>query len=189
MRKSLWLFSLLALAGCGGQQASSAAAQAGPTTGDTYHNEGIKLTRPNDWTFVNADPSVAPDTLIIVQGPAGISPTAPVVEVSRRKLSAIDQRKKPISILSSMVAEMAQLFEGFETVGSPEEVQVAGTPASRLSLKYTESMPDGTEAAHAARFYGIVRGDTIWVIRCIGPADGSAEGACENIVGSIEFGS
>jgi hypothetical protein len=187
--RALGAASFLVVVGCGGPQAASGGAQAGAPEGDTFSAEGIKLVRPGDWVFVAADPSVAPDTLVIVQGPAGVEPVAPVLEVSRRKLTAMDQRKRPSSILSSMVMEMAQLFEGFEAVGSPEDVQVAGANGARLAMKYTESMPDGSSVQRAARFYGVVRGDTLWVLRCIGPADGTAQETCERIVGGIEFGS
>jgi hypothetical protein len=185
MRKLL-LVGFLA-AGCAGSHAASN--QLAGASGDAFHAEGIRLSRPSSWTFVATDATVAPDTLVILQGPAGAAAVSPVVEVARRKLSAIDQRKKPTSILGSMVAEMAQTFDGFETVGGPEDVTVADTSGARLALKYTEGMPDGSSVDRAARFYGLVRGDTLWVIRCIGPTDGSSDDAFDSILGSIAFDS
>ena len=71
---------------------------------------------------------------------------------------------------------------------NPEDIKVAGHDAARVSLKFTEALPDGTSVQRAARFYGIVDGGKIWVVRCLGPTDGSAEPAFDEIVASLELG-
>ena len=63
----------------------------------------------------------------------------------------------------------------------------SGKPAAVIRLNYTESLPDGAEVKRAGQFYGIVKGGDIWVIRCMGPEDGSSDADFQAILGSIEI--
>ena len=146
---------------------------------------GLTVSRPDGWVFVAPDKSLAPGTLVVLQGPHGEAAPAPAVEISRRPLSAMDQRKRPAVILTGLVAELAQVFEGLEGNAAPQDTQIASKPAARLDLTFSEGMPDGTSVARAGRFYGIVAEGNLWLVRCLGPADGSAGPVFDQIVSSI----
>ncbi len=173
---------MLSLEACGGSSSSGGGAQGG-----SLSREGVKVEAPSGWSFVEPDASVAKDTVIILQGPAGNEPVVPVVEIGRRALSAMDQRRKPAHVLTATVTELVQTFEGFEGTSEPADVQIAGRTGSRMDMKITEQMPDGTSAQRAARFYGVVDNDSLYLVRCLGPTDGSADSAFDAIIGSIAF--
>ena len=63
--------------------------------------------------------------------------------------------------------------------------KVGGVPAALMRMKLTEMLPDGADVERVARFYAIIQGEQMWVLRCFGPPDGSADAAFDAIVGSI----
>jgi hypothetical protein len=184
--------ALLALpwTGCGGStQAANAAPAAAPTAPDaaSFSQNGFTLARIDGWTFITPDGTMARDTAIILQGPEGKEALAPAVEVSRRQLTARDRRRKPSHILTQMTTEIVQTFDGFEMVGTPEDIELAGKPAAIVRIKFTESLPDGVDVQRAGRFYGLVNGENIWVIRCLGAQDGSNDGDFDKIIASLRL--
>ncbi|MEZ4273236.1 MAG: hypothetical protein R3C68_17910 [Myxococcota bacterium] len=184
MREHALTFVLLSCA-CAGSQSSSADLVHVKSDATQVTVEGFTIARPSGWAFLAPDASVGNDTVIILQGPANESALAPVVEVSRRALSAHDQRRKPAHILTQAVTEVVQLFESFESVGEPTDVEIAGLPAARLSMAFTEQLAEGGEVKRAARFYGVVHGGKIWLIRCMGAENGSTDADFQKIVQSI----
>lgn len=178
----------IGLYACGGSKGSSAGeVSAGPTAPDasTFSAHGLTIKRPDGWTFIEPDASMAPDTVIVMQGPAGDQALAPAIEISRRALDARQRRRKPAHILTQMTTEIVQVFDGFEMHGSPDDIDIAGQSGAVVKLTYTESLPDGAEVKRGARFYGIVHGDSIWVVRCIGAPDGSNDPEFEAIVKTV----
>ena len=176
--------------GCAGG-ASGPGAEAAPGAPEpddpSYSAYGLTVDRPEGWAFVPVDASVAPDTVVILQGPVGDAPVAPAVEISRRPLNARQQRRPPSHILTQLVMEVVQSFDGFEPLGEPEELEISGTPGAKMLMRFTESLPDGIEVKRGARFYGIVHRGNIWVVRCLGSADGADDLDMDTIVGSIRI--
>ena len=174
---------------CGGSSASSSSAEPAPMAPDasSFTAHGLNVPRPDGWQFVAPDGSVAAETLVVIQGPFGAADSAPAVEISRRVLDARQQRRKPSHILTQLTMEFVQTFDGFEMIGQPEDMQVAGQPAAKILLKFTESMPDGQEIERRARFYGIVHRDSIWIITCLGASDGANDAEFDSIVGSMKI--
>lgn len=148
---------------------------------------GLEVPRPDGWQFVKPDSSVAADTIVVLQGPFGTGDMAPAVEISRRVLDARQQRRKPSHILTQLTMELVQTFDGFEMIGEPEDIQIAGQPGAKIQLKFTESTPDGQEVQRRARLYGIVHRNSIWIITCLGAADGSNDAEFDLIVGSLKI--
>lgn len=176
------LFLAVVLLACGGPKGAGPGASGGASGASAP-----QVSPPAGWVHIPPDSSVAPDTVAIYQGPAAEGPVAPSVEISRRELKAADRRRKPSHILTTLVTEMVQYFDGFEMIGAPEEVTLAGHSASRIKLKYTETLPDGASVDRLGRFYGVVMGGTLWIIRCMGSADGSAEADFDTIIDSLSF--
>ncbi|MBI3179741.1 MAG: hypothetical protein HYZ27_08765 [Deltaproteobacteria bacterium] len=188
MRTLTWV-AVYMLAACGGSQ-SGGPAQPAAVSPDaaTFSAHGMSVERPDGWMFMQPDQSLAPDTAVVLQGPVGGDMVAPVVEIGRRPLTASQRRFADSALLSSMVMEISQTYDGFETVTGPENVQVAGKAASRLVVKLTESLPNGGEVERLGRIYGVVDGAQMWVIRCVGPRDGSADKQFDAIVESLRLG-
>ncbi len=153
----------------------------------SYSAYGMTIDRPSQWHFVQPDSSVGPDTQVILHGPIGSASLAPTVEVSRRQLSAADQRRQPAQILTAMMGELSQTFDSFEAQGEVADVEVGGKKAARLNVTLTESLSDGTEERRAAQLYAIVDGQQLWVVRGFGPGDGSANGQISEVVKGIHF--
>lgn len=188
MRKKLLVLFFPSLLSCASSQSSNQPTAAADNNASNVSRDGLSVSRPSSWQFVTPDKSVAPDTVVILQGPIGDKQVlAPAVEISKRALDAAQRRRKASHVLTQMVTEVVQLFDGFEMVGSPEDMQLAGKDAARVQLKYSESLPDGGSTERAAQFYGIVDNDKIWVIRCVGPMDGSANADFDAILKSIEL--
>lgn len=154
---------------------------------DDYSAYGLTVERPPQWTFVTPDASVSADTVVILQGPIGSSTLAPVVEVARRPMTAADRRRAPAQILSAMITELGQTFDGFEAKSGVQETEVGKKRAARVDVNLTESLSDGTEEKRSAKLYAIVDGEQIWVLRAMGPGDGSADGQLENVVNRMHF--
>jgi len=183
-----WL-TLGTLACGGGAQSEQPAAAAGPIVPDasTFSSNGLTVPRPQGWSFLEPDSTMGKDTVVVLQGPFGEEALAPAVEISRRPLDATQQRRKPSHILTQLVMEIVQVFDGFEMVGSPEDIQLGGQPAAMIKMKYSESLPDGQQAARGARFYGIVHHGSIWIIRCLGAPDGSNDAEFDSIVSGLSI--
>ncbi len=183
MRSLVAVTLLVFSTSCGGSQSGGK----GAVAGDTFSEQGLAVSRPGDWTFIQPDTSVSPDTLVILQGPIGKAELAPVVEVARRPLSAAERRRPPSHILTAMVLEIVQTFDSYQDVTSPVDLKLGGHDAARIDLKFSESLPEGGSVNRSARFYGAVVGDALWLIRCLGPEDASAAPAFDNIVASVRF--
>jgi len=165
----------------GGATAAAALdAQAGSLSAD-----GLTVTRPDGWQFAAPDSSLAKDTVISMTGPLGEHVLAPAIEVGRRPLSVSDRRLQPSHILLPLTLEIVQFFESFDMVGSPEDIQVAGLPAALVRVNFTEMTADGQEVSRSARIYGIVNDDQVWVIRCMGPADGSSDQTFDAVINTL----
>lgn len=194
-RASLLLLGVLASTwSCGTGSAGSPGPASGPqpeSNAASFSAHGLTVVRPEGWEFIAPvpDASVPPDTLIVIQGPIGDHTLAPVVEISRRELAAADRRRNPEHILQALVSEMVQTFEGFETTAGPEPAEIDGKAGTSIFMVFTEGLPDGGSVDRSARFYGVVVGDSIFIIRCIGPADKSADGAFDAIVSSVSIAS
>lgn len=148
------------------------------------------MSRPDGWIFVAPDGSTTKDTIVVLHGPiAGDAALRPTIEIGRRQLTVRDQRRSPAHLLTPVVTEVMQLFEGAGGVTAPEDVTVAGQPAARVKAQFTESLPDGREVQRAAEFYGVVHGDSIWILRCFGAGDGSEATDCMRVAASLSFGS
>lgn len=158
---------------------------------DSFSAHGLTVERPAGWEFITSvpDASVAPDTFVVIQGPFGEHTLAPVVEISRRELAVADRRRNPEHILQALVSEMLQTVEGFETTAGPQPAEVGGRAGASISITFTEGLPDGGSVGRSARFYGVVVGDGMFIIRCIGPQDGSADRTFDAVIGSISIGS
>lgn len=182
MHKLIAALAVVGLAACAGSKGAAPS-----PTDASFSGEGVAVQRPESWIFVQPDHTLAADTLIVLQGPAGDEPLAPVVEISRRQLSAIDQRKKPAHLLTSLVTEVVQTFDGFDNVTPPADVTLGGVPAARVDLRFNDAQPDGTTVQRLARFYGVVHRDQMWVVRCIGPTNESHNQAFDDIVASLTF--
>ena len=181
------LYALLAVCfGCSSTSSSSPDATVA-SKADSFSAHGFSVTRPHGWSFVKPDESVVSDTLVILQGPHGEQALAPAVEFSRRPLSARDQRRSPTHVLTQLMLETAQIFEGFEVVGEPEDIDVGGHSAARIRLKFVESLPDGTSVARTGQFYGIIDGANMFLIRCLGAEDGSDSADFDAIVYSVQL--
>ncbi len=188
MSKILLSVALVGLVGCassGGNQEGKPAPVAADAS--SYSSHGMTIDRPSQWHFVQPDSSVSADTQVILHGPIGSATLAPTVEVSRRPLTAADRRRAPAQILTALVSEIAQTFDGFEAQGSPADVEVGGRKAARMDVNLTESLADGTEERRAAQLYAIVDGEQLWVVRGFGPGDGSANGQISDVVKGIHF--
>jgi hypothetical protein len=180
MRKQIALAAAAALAACVAPRGAADSTSAPPAA-------GVEVDPPAGWKLVAPDASVVSDTVLVVQGPLGASDLRPAVEMSRRELSAADRKRKPAHILTALALEIVQTFAAFDATGQPEEVEVAGLPAATLRMDLTEMLPDGTEAERSARFFAIVRGSQLWVVRCFGPRDRSADTDFDKILASISF--
>jgi hypothetical protein len=145
------------------------------------------MERPEDWQFVAPDTSVASDTLVILQGPIGTQVLAPVIEISRRPLEAADRRRSVEHLLTATTLELVQTFSAFADVSEPQNITLAGQPAAVIEMKLTEQLPDGLEVERSARFYGLMHSGAMWIIRCLGPADGSLGADFDAIIRTIEL--
>jgi len=192
-RIPLILVATVPFLACGGPQSATGSADAAPAApaadASTFSAHGMTVSRPDGWSFIPPDPTVGPDTVVVLQGPHSESPLAAAVEISRRSLSARDQRRKPAHVLTQLVTEMVQLFDGFEMVGQPEDITLAGKDAATVRLKFTETLPEGGTVERSGRFYGVIEGANIWVIRCLGAVDGSDDAAIEQVIASINIAS
>lgn len=185
-RRLILVGVVFGLVGCaGGSKDGKPAAVAADAS--SYSSNGMTIDRPSQWTFVTPDTTTSPDTAVILHGPIGSASLAPTVEVARRQLTAADRRRAPAQILTALVTEIAQTFDGFEAQGSPADVEVGGRKAARMDVALTESLADGTEERRAAQIYAIVDGEQLWVVRGFGPGDGSANGQIETVVKGIHF--
>ena len=155
----------------------------------SFSAHGLTVERPADWQFISPvpDATVVPDTFVVMQGPAGHHTLAPAVEISHRTLQAADRRRNPEHVLQALVSEMVQILEGFETTAGPEPATVGGQPGARIFMFFTEGLPEGGSIERSARFYGVVNDEDVFIIRCIGPKDGSADGVFDAIVSSISI--
>ena len=188
MPKIMPIFILaLSCVSCGSTSSSSEAKPGPSFEGKTFSEHGLTISRPEGWVFIQPDSSVGPDTVLLMQGPIGDATLAPTVEISRRTLTASQQRRKPSHILTQMTTEIVQYFDGFEMIGAPEDLKLGGVDASQLSLKYTETLPDGEAVPRLGKFFGIVRGQYIWVIRCMGSPDGSNDGDFDKVLATVSF--
>lgn len=180
-----------AVLSCAGPRVSpevEAAPSVGPAAdAEAFSVHGLSVSRPRGWSFVVPDASVVADTVVILQGPLGGGDLRPTVEISRRELSAADRRRKPADILRVLTLELKQTFAAADADGQPAEIELAGQPAALLRIHLTETFSDGAEVERAARVYAVVQPGQMWIVRCFGPADGSAEPAFDAIVGSIAF--
>ncbi len=184
-----WALAVVSgLAACGGVGGSRAPVSAVDPAAASYQAHGLSVERPSGWTFVEPDQSLAPDTAVVLQGPEAAAAMAPVVEIGRRPLNASERRFAARELMSSMVMEIVQTYDAFENVAGPEAVQVAGKPASRLTVKLTLNLPNGNDVMRLGRIYSVVDGAQIWVIRCLGPTDGSADAAFDAIISSVRLG-
>lgn len=147
----------------------------------------MTVARPSDWVFVPADKTVFPDTVVLLQGPIGKAKLAPVAEIARRPLSAADRRRSASHILTALATEIVQSFESFDATGAPVDTEIGGRPAARLDMSLVEALPEGGSEDRKGAFYGVVDGEQIWMVRCLGPSDGSADESCQKIVSSIRF--
>jgi hypothetical protein len=188
MSKRRLVFAVVSLGafGCatGSKEGKPAAVTADASSYSAY---GMTIDRPSQWHFVQPDTTVAPDTQVILHGPIGAAALAPTIEVSRRPLTASDQRRAPAMILTALVNEIAQTFDGFEAQSSPQDVDIGGRKAARMDVTLTESLSDGTEERRAAQLYAIVDGEQLWVVRGFGPGDGSANSDISQVVKGIHF--
>ncbi len=150
---------------------------------------GLTVDRPDGWKFVEPDGSVAKDTVMMLIGPPGTRPVAPVVEFGRRALDAAAQRKGSAEVLSVVVAEIVATYDGFKTDGPPTEIDIAGYKGRRLTVDFTEVTIEGTDVLRHGRVFAFVTDADIWIIRCMGPADGSAAKDFDAVVASISVGS
>lgn len=186
MKSRFVAVALFAAVGCGGGSRDGKP-PAVHAEADEYTAYGFTVERPPQWTFVAPDTSVAADTVVILQGPIGNTTLAPVVEVARRPMTAADRRRAPAQILSAMITELGQTFDGFEAQGGVEDVEVGKRKAARINVNLTESLSDGTEERRAAKLYAIVDGEQIWVVRAMGPGDGSAGNQLDHVVSLMHF--
>jgi len=186
--RSLVCTTFVALGACAGGKAASAGPAVVEPAAERVSVSGLTVVRPGSaWTFVQPDASVAPHTLVILQGQAGDKLLAPVVEISRRTLSAADQRRRTADILTTTAAELMQTFDGFEGVSAPADVQVAGRTGSRMEARYTEMLPDGPSVERVARIYAVRSGADLWLVRCLGPADKSADADFDAVVSGLQL--
>lgn len=152
---------------------------------ETFSAHGLTVGRIDGWSFLQPDGSVGQDTVVVLQGPFDDAALAPAVEISRRALDARNQRRKPAHILTEVVTELVQIFDGFEMIGTVDDVQLGGKPGAMVRMRYSESLPDGAQAERLGRFYGVVNGGNIWIIRCMGASDGSNDAEFDRIVASL----
>jgi hypothetical protein len=181
--------SIALAAACGGAQSSSAPAAAAVTDPNASQASahGLSLSRPEGWKWIQPDGTMAADTIMVLQGPFGEDALAPAIEVSRRGLDASQARRKPSHILTQLMMEVVQLFDGYEMLGTPEDIEMAGVPAARIKLKFNESLPDGGQIERGAVYYGIVQGDNIFVIRCLGDSKGSHDAEFDTILKTVSI--
>jgi len=138
--------------------------------------------------FVPPDESSSAQTVALMHGPTITGETLRAsVEVQRRSLTASDRRRPASHILTSIVTELIQTFDGFEIQGGPQEIKINGRDAGLIEANLEESLLDGTDAKRNALFYAVVRDGAIWIITCMGPADGSSRQAINGIIDSIKL--
>jgi len=188
-RRLLTLLTVSATACASSGAASSGSNSSFEADASTITVQGLTIQRLQGWNFVKPDASVGKDTVVVMYGPQGQQQLAPAVEVTLRKLTARDQRRKPLHILTQMMTEIVQLFEGFEAIGGPSEMKIGGAPGARLDMKITESLSDGGEVQRVGRFYGIVHQGRIWLIRCLGSTDGSHDPDFDQLIQSLSVDS
>ena len=180
----------VSLSCAGGTATSAPSAGAVPAVAadaSSFSAHGLTVQRPDGWRFVSPDSTVPPDIVAMLQGPAGSHALAPVVEIARRPLGAADSRTNPERILVTTALELQQTAQGFDLQASPTEITLAGNPASVLRATVTELLPTGEEEKRALRIYATVHGSQVWLVRCMGPQDGSADADFDAVVGSLAF--
>ena len=177
----------VAFVGAGCAKSSSSSQANIQSDARRYAQDGLTIDRPEGWRFVAPDASVAPDLLVTLLGPIGEAEMAPYFEVSRRALSAADQRRKPAHILLTLIREMVQDYAGFEPQGEPAEMEFAGQPAGSLDLRFTEMQGDGSEVSAKARVLGAVTQTDIWVFRLVVPDGGDLDETFTEIAEKVAF--
>ncbi len=168
--------------GAGATAAATVSAEA-----STWSAHGLTVGRPDGWQFIAPDQSLSPDTVVLLQGPIGDHALAPVVEIGRRPLTASDRRVRSDHILTATTVEFMQLLNSFTADSEPQEINLGDRPAAVMRAQITEMLPNGAIEERQARFYATVDVDQVWLVRCLGPRDGSADTAFDAIIGSLAF--
>ena len=175
--------------GCASTQGSGGEAEAVSSDASSQTVDGFSVKRPNGWTFVAVDETVAADTVIVLQGPfADGVEVAPALEVSKRPLGAADRRRNPTFILTDLMTEFMQTVEGFQIVGEPADTELGGMSAGMITFTFEQMLTGGSTVARKGKFYAVVHQGSVWLVRCTGPVeDSDIDSTFDTIVQSISI--
>lgn len=179
--------ALLALAACSHGSATSSTSAAIDPNAASMSVRNLTIERPEGWRFIAPDAAASRDTVLVLQGPSQGAERAPVVEIERRPLSLNDQREPPAALLQALVESILQTAEGFSVVEQPTDVQVAGKAARRLRLLLERNEETGVASTFGVLVYGIADGDQLWILRLVGPTDGSADAKLDEVLASLSL--
>ena len=183
--RSLSLSSLCLLLSCTGSSSFSE----GPLDPQQkkFSAQGLTFERPEGWHFVTPN-NPAKDTVLGLRGPSNGTTLAPIIEVTARPLEQAALRRKSSHIVVQAITEITQFFEGFETLRGPDDVQIAGLPATRIDLSFLEPLPEGGEATkRVGRFYGLVHNNHLWILRFIAAPGGAHDPVFDSVLGAIKL--
>ena len=170
---------------CGGVSAGGSGAAAGDLKALSFSAFGLTVTRPADWTFVAPDATSSKDAVVLVVETPADRRFGASVEIGRRPLSAADRQQPAAEVLALLKTELVETAQGFGGSAAVQETMVAGLPAVRSQFKMTETFLEGGEMERAGRLVALVYRGDVWMIRALGPADGSGDASIDRIVASI----
>ncbi|MEM6531906.1 MAG: hypothetical protein AAF654_04750 [Myxococcota bacterium] len=171
---------LLLVAGCAGPSTTPASAPSPAATSieadaSSVTVSGLTVTRPDNWEFVTGDPSMGPDSQLVLMGPDGSGPVRASISFFRKKYEYRTRRPSAEQLLTAFMVSKRQELAGLEMVNDPERVEIAGHEGARLTVRVTELTASGESAEQLANVYAVVDGDHYWAIYALVP-DGSGAG-------------
>lgn len=185
MRLTASLFCVV-LAACGSAAVSSGGAAPAPVADDgRIETHGLTLQIPNGWTAQAAEPIAGWPTVVSVSSNAHGKSLA-LLEIVRRSESDPDIKRRPAAHhVTELVLAWSGAFAGIDVSDGPQEAALAGKSATLIRAELTTEAVDGTEVVLSARFYGFKAAAAAWVVRAIGPADGSADPDLDAMLASM----
>lgn len=186
-----WTPSLLSvlLVACGSGSASSDAAKpAALANGGRIEAHGLTLRAAAGWTPQSAEP-VAGWPIVVSVSSGAHGESLALLEIARRPETDPDIKRRPAEhLVTELVLAWSGTFASIDASGGPEAATLAGEAATLIRATVTTLAVDGTDLLHTARFYGFKAAGAAWVVRAIGPADGTADADLDAMLASVQIG-
>lgn len=129
------------------------------------HWENIQRIDPENEEFQTlvARYSTAP-LVVIAKHQEPFDDLNPTLKVNARLTGPLEEGKTGSEILETIERSLARLFQDFQVLHPPIEVEVGGLAAGYMSMNYSLAIPDGRTFPTRSELWVIPRGSYFWIL-------------------------